>query len=52
MLNSDAQIFLNRCNEMRIISRTEAHGVRSLTRTTDLNALLDRLGLGGRMRKV
>jgi hypothetical protein len=52
MLNSDAQMFLNRCNEMRIISRHEANGVRPLTRTTDVNAFLDRLGLGGRMRKV
>lgn len=52
MLNSDAQMILNRCNEMRIIARKEAHGVRALTRTTDIDAFLDRLGLGGRMRKV
>ena len=52
MLNSDAQMILNRCNEMRIIARNEAAGVRPLTRTTDINAYLDRLGLGGLMRKL
>jgi len=45
-------MILNRCTEMRVIARHEASGVRSLTRTTDVNAFLDRLGLGGRMRKV
>ena len=52
MLNSDAQFFLSRCNEMRVIRRSEASGVRPLTRTTDINAYLDRLGLGGLMRKL
>ncbi len=52
MLNSNAQMILNRCNEMRIISRNETAGVRQLTRTTDVNAYLDRLGLGGLMRKL
>ena len=52
MLNSEAQMILNRCAEMRVISRNETSGLRPMTRTTDVNAFLDRLGLGGRLRKL
>ena len=52
MLNLDTQMILNRCSEMRVIARRGAAGIRPLTRTTDVNAYLERLGLGGLMRKA
>ena len=52
MLNLDAQMILNRCSEMRVIARRDAAGIRPLTRTTDVNAYLERLGLGGLIRKA
>ncbi len=52
MLTPDAQMILNRCSEMRVITRNEHSSLRPLSRTTDVNAFLDRLGLGGRMRRL
>ena len=52
MMTPEAQMILNRCNEMRVVTRNDHSSLRPLSRTTDVNALLDRLGLGGRMRRV
>lgn len=52
MLTSDAQFFLNRANEMRMAARHDQNGRRPAPRTTDVNAFLDQMGLGGRVRRI
>ncbi|MCP2680333.1 hypothetical protein NHF45_12410 [Maricaulaceae bacterium NA33B04] len=50
-MTPDAHFHLSRSTQTPV-SRRSASSLQPLWRTTDVNAFLDRLGLGGRMRRV
>jgi len=52
MFHNDAHLRLTACDGLRSVRRTEIAGVRARARNTDLNALLEKVGLSGRARKI
>lgn len=52
MYHYDAHLRLQTCDSLRSLRRAETAGVRARPRNTDLEALLEKVGLSGRARKV
>jgi hypothetical protein len=51
-MTPDAHFHLSRAISPTHPSRRSASSLQPLWRTTDVNAFLDRLGLGGRVRRI
>lgn len=52
MFHHDAYLRLTTCDGLRSVRRGETAGLRTRARNTDLNALLEKVGLSGRARKL
>ena len=52
MFHHDAHLRLSACDGLRSVRRAETAGVRARPRNTDANSLFERIGLGGRARKL
>jgi hypothetical protein len=52
MFHHDAHLRLSACDGLRSVRRAETAGVRARPRNTDANSLFEKIGLGGRARKL